>query len=482
MPPIPDVDVRVTDGALGFVPTDAQTTTAKIGVATGGVPNTVYAFTEKETLRATLLGGPVVEAAADTLDDSGGTVLIVPVNPSVPGSAGPVSHKGTGLATMSVTGAPKDATQVIVEILQPGVLSKASFRVSIDAGNNFSPETAMPLSGSYPLLDTGLTLVFSTVPGLFIAGDTYALNCTAPAYTATDAFAAFTALLADARRWKLVHVVGTPGGVDDTAKATASAALAAAIGSKMAEAGTAHRYARALLEAPDVADAALVAAFLMFVDPRIAVAGGFIDHLSALSGRIFKRPAAWAVATRVAKIPISQDAAWVGAPQGPLPASVRKLYRDERKTPALDAARFITLRTIVGRTGFYITNPWTMALATSDYALLQNGLVIDEACSASYDAMVEYLSATLTVDAKTGRIDEIDAVAAESKVFSRVGAAVLQPGHVSLLLVRINRTDNLLSTRKLRWKVRAIPHAYPKSIEVEIGFLNPALTVLPTAA
>src|SRR5260221_10114712 len=134
MPPLPDVDVRVTDGALGLVATDADSTTAKVGVATGGTPNTVYAFNDKETLLATLLGGPVVEAAADTLDDSGGTVLVTTTLASIPGTLGPVTHKGTGVPTVTPSGAPKDAYQIIVQIIQLGPLGTSSFKVSLDGG------------------------------------------------------------------------------------------------------------------------------------------------------------------------------------------------------------------------------------------------------------------------------------------------------------------------------------------------------------
>jgi hypothetical protein len=481
---IPDVDVNVTDGALGLVDSSAQTTTAKVGVASGGELNRVYAFTDKETLAATLVGGPVVEAAADSLNDAGGTVIVVPVAPSVAGSIGPVTRTGSPAGptkpSVAVTGVPKDGFEIVIIIVQGGPRGTASFKVALDGGDTFSPEISTPLAGLYPLDGTGLSLNFGV--GTYVAGDSYTATVTPPGFSATDLFAAFGALLADARRWKLAHIVGAPTSGTDAAKAAASVALAAAVGSQMAAAAKAHRYARALVEAPDVADKALVDAFASVVDPRVAVAAGYIEHLSALSGRIYKRSAAWPVATRAAKVPISQDLAWIGAPEGPLPSSVRALYRDERKTPALDAARFITLRTVIGRRGFFVTNPNSMAGTTSDYSLLQNGFVIDEAAAASYDAMLDYLSAQIPVDAKTGRIDEVFAAAAEAKVTAKVGAAVLQPRHVTALQVQINRTDNLLSTRRLRWKVRCVPYAYPKSVEVEIGFLNPALATLPAAA
>jgi len=480
---IPDVDVRVTDGALGLIDTSAQTTTAKVGVATAGEPNRVYAFNDKETLAATLVGGPLVEAAADSLNEAGGTVLVVPVTPSIGGTVGPVTRTGSpaGPTTpaITVTGVPKDGIEIVIDIVQGGPRGTASFIVAVDGGDTFSPELSTPLAGAFVLEGTGLTVNFGV--GTYVVADRYVCATTPPGFSATDLFTAFGALLADARKWKLAHVVGSPTTGTDAARAAACAALAAAVGSKMAEAARAHRYARALVEAPEVPDKALVDAFATFVDARVAVAAGHIEHLSALSGRVFRRSAAWPISTRAARVPISQDLAWIGAPEGPLPSSVRLLHRDERKTPALDAARFVTLRTVIGRRGFFVTNPNSMASATSDYALLQNGFVIDEACAASYDAMLDYLSAQIPVDAKTGRIDEVFAAAAEAKVTAKVGAAVLQPRHVTALQVQINRTDNLLSTKKLRWKVRAIPFAYPKLVEVEIGFLNPALTTLAAA-
>jgi hypothetical protein len=478
---IPDVDVQVTDGALGITDTSSQTTTAKVGVATAGEPNRVYAFNDKETLQATLVGGPLTEAAADSLNDAGGTVLVVPVLPSIDGTIGPITRTGSAAGpttpAISATGKPKDGFEVVIEIVQGGPRGTASFKLSLDGGDNFGAELSTPLAGTFVIEGTAVTVTFGV--GTYVAKDRYAFNCTAPGFNSLDLFTAFSALLADQRKWKLAHIVGAPSTGTDAAKAAAAVALASAVGSKMAEAARAHRYARAIVEAPDVPDKALVDAFAMFVDTRVVVAAGYVEHLSALTGRQIKRSAAWPVATRAAKIPISQDLAWIGAPEGALPSSVRSLYRDERKTPSLDAARFVTLRTVIGRRGFFITNPNSMASSTSDYALLQNGLVIDEACAASYDAMLDYLSAQIPVDAKTGQIDDVFAKAAETKVTSKVAAAVLQPRHVTELSVQINRKDNLLSTKKLRWKVRAVPYAYPKAIEVEIGFINPALVTLP---
>ena len=42
----------------------------------------------------------------------------------------------------------------------------------------------------------------------------------------------------------------------------------------------------------------------------------------------------------------------------------------------------------------------------------------------------------------------------------------------------LSRTDNLLSTKTLTGQARITPLAYPKQINVDIGFFNPALQVL----
>jgi hypothetical protein len=42
----------------------------------------------------------------------------------------------------------------------------------------------------------------------------------------------------------------------------------------------------------------------------------------------------------------------------------------------------------------------------------------------------------------------------------------------------LSRTDNLLSTRTLNGTARVIPLAYPETIQLQVGFLNPALQVV----
>ena len=82
IPNLPGVNVTIRDGALGSVAGLGSDACAVVGVCTGGTPNTVYQFTDIQTLKDTLAvgptGGPAVEAAALILAVSGKPVVVVP--------------------------------------------------------------------------------------------------------------------------------------------------------------------------------------------------------------------------------------------------------------------------------------------------------------------------------------------------------------------------------------------------------------------
>ncbi|MFN7131601.1 MAG: DUF2586 family protein, partial [Myxococcales bacterium] len=340
---IPNVKIAVQDGALGILPENTDNLHVKLGVSAGGAPNQIYSFNSLKEAKDVLLRGPLLEAVAHALAVAGGPVLAVPVMPSVAGAAGVITKSGAG-PTVTVAGAPVDGFEVIVEILKQGPLATGTFRFSLDGGDTWSPEITLPSGGTYVLPETGLTLTFPA--GAYIAGETYTFSCTAPGYSSTDLTNAMNALLADPRTWAFVHVVGAP------ASGAAAATLAGVLASLMTQAETAHRYAFALLDGPDEADNALVSAFAAFASTRVAIGAGYEELTSAITGRVHKRPSAWVTAARAARVPMHEDLGRVAS--GPVPG-VTKLYRDEQVTPALDAARFCTLRTIVGRQGFYVT-------------------------------------------------------------------------------------------------------------------------------
>lgn len=459
---LPEVTLTVRDPNLGIVPESIDGVTSAIGLCSSGVANTLYSFGDKQVLKDTLGTGPLVEYAAHLLDVAGGPIYCVPATQATAGAAGSVTKSGSG-PDITVAGNALDAYEVVIQIVQGGALGAGSFRYSLDGGDNYSLETAIPSGGSYALAGTGLTLTFAA--GTYVAADTYTFTCTAPMFDATGLASALDALLADPREWRFVAVVGK------AASGTAAATLAATLKTKLDAAATNYRYVRGFMHAEDV-DANLISAFASFESPRVVVCAGQVELSSSLTGRLHKRPALFCVAARAAKAPIHEDLGRVAS--GSLPGAT-KLYRDERVTPGLDSQRFATLRTFVGLPGDYITAGRTMAAKGSDYQLVQNGFVIDAACRTARTALLRYLNDSVRVDA-SGAILERDALAIEQEVAAQLESVLVAPGHASEVAVKVARAENILSTGVLRVTISVIPLGYARAIEAEIGLKNPALT------
>lgn len=477
MASIPDATLSVTDGALGITePTSAVS--AVIGSCSSGTINTVYVFADHKTLVDTLVSGPAVEAAAHELAVGGGVVYVVRVdNTSTAGAAGAVTPVGTGLSVMTVTGAPYDNYRVIVKILVAGTnpaAGTATFKYSLDGGDNYSQEIALPTDGAYLIVGTNLTLHFSAAS--LVVGDTYSFNNAAPGYNSTELTTAFAALCADPRTWKFVHIVGC------ASSAANQATLVAAVAVLLTAQETIFRYTYAIMEMPDLGDgttgdAASIAAFASVSTPRVSVAAGYAEIVSALTGRIEKRPAAWALAARRHKAPISEDSSRVRSDALP---GVVSLYRDEQIHRGLDAARFATLRTHIGKQGFWITNGKTMAAAGSDFQHIQHREIMDVTCVIARAEMLDLLGDSVRVNPLThptspGTILEQEARRIENRIRRKLEIALLDENHISGLLVQVNRTDNIISTQTLRIKVRVLPKGYFRFITGDMGFINPRL-------
>lgn len=475
IPNSPGVSVTVRDGALASTAGLGTDRCAIVGVCTAGTPNTVYEFNDLQTLVSTLgtavSGGPAVEAAALVLAVSGKPVVVVPTTTSTAGTVGTVTVSGTGPSSLvSFTGTPKDAYAIRIKITLAGVRGTARFRIAFDgdnpAGPTYSDEYVTAATVTTWAGSTGLTVAFDNAAA-YTLDDVYSAACVAPAYTNTDLNTALTALMADARTWRFVFVVGEPSTV------STGATMASTLDTALTTAQSNFRYAWGLIQAPSDTDANIQAAYSSFSTRRVAVAAGFETVTSVISGRSFSRGAAWATAARAMSMTISQDLGEVRA--GAL-AAVTALTRDERKTPGLDAAGFLTHRTHVGLNGAYVNNPRIMAPAGSDFQLIQNRQVLDVACAVGRVALLQYLNSELVVN-ESGTIDEAEAQSIDAAVTAALAQTLLQPGYVSAVEAVTDRTNNVLSTQTLKVKLRVRPKGYAKSIEADIGFANPNLVV-----
>lgn len=466
---LPSVDLTIQDGSLGSAAGAAEDAQAIIGVSTAGTPNTVYTLRSLASLALLMAGptgGPGLESAALSLTVSKKPILFVPVNQSVAGTVGTITKNGGAQTDVATTGAPKDAYALAVKITKAGARGVARYRISFDYDADtphWSAEIVTGASVSTGLTGTGLTAITFAVQN-YVLGDVYAAACAAPGYDNDDLAAAFNALKADqSKSWRFLQAVGQGSAASD------SLATAAALDALMASAETSKRYVWALMQAADDTNQNLIDAFVNFTSRRVGVAGGFADITSQLNGRILKRGASWALAAWIHKLSLSKDAGEVA--QGPVDF-VQKLYHDEATaTVPLAPGRFATLRTFLGRQGFFATTGRMMAPTGSDFELSQFRQVMDLGCTVAKSTLETFVNRSFLVNAD-GTIDEGDAVTVEDTVRADLAAALLTPGHATAVSVVVDRTINLRTTKRLKVTVRIRPLGYGKTVDADMGFEN----------
>lgn len=477
-----------TSTAVPSLAIGGQAMAVAVRVTTAGanlaaLPEYVYSLDGGLTWSApaVAVAGPVpLGNSGLTLAWANGTFV---ANNTWAGQATPSGQQGT--AALVVSGTPTDAFDVALEVLRgaPNLAANlATFRLSLDGGANWGPETAMPVSGVVQPAGTGLTLTFSNGGGTaFERGDRFAFRTLAPGFTLSDLNNAWGALLASPLDVEGVHVVGA---TDDT--------IAAAVDVNTVAAIAARKPRWALLEARAATSGETEAQWMTtiandyadFVSSlgRVFVAAGTCDVVSVLSGRARRTSIGILAAIRAAQVPISEDLAWVG--RGALPG-VLAIQHDEDARPGLNFARFITARTHQGFAGYYLTNPVSMAVPGSDFELLQHRRVWDRAYRALRGQLTRLLSQDLLVNPADvdpplvpGAVDEVEAAAIEAAGRNALNDALVRtrPRHATAADVTVDRTQNLISTEEIAVDFAITPKGYVKAIRGSLGFTNPART------
>lgn len=382
------------------------------------------------------------------------------------GTDGAVTLAGSGPAASNVThtSSPLDAYAVLVTIATSGALGAGVFTYSLDGGNTPSGQILIPSGAKYVIPNAGVVLTFSST---FVATDTYSFTTTTAGFSNSDVTAAVTLALASPVQWDHVHLVGT------AANAAGAAATAAVLDTLMTTAFTQYRFTYAVSECPQTeSDATIAAAFTSFVSLRVSVCVTDAALVSPLNGLIRRRNLAWAYTARLCSIIPGKAPSHVGL--GALP-NVRSIYRDEAKTPLLDAARFTTARTYFGTPGYFITQGNMMAPPGSDFNRVQRRRAMDLACQIVRQAELPYLNGSLRVDLTDGTIDEREASIFEGKVNDALTTGVVNTGNASGASVVVDRSANVLSTNTMPVSVSIVPLFTAERITTSIGFSNPAL-------
>lgn len=398
--------------------------------------------------------------------DAGDTFTIATDGTITQTASGAGGHTGV---IASQASSPVDAYSVLVTIgAIGGTAGTFTFSYSLDGGTTTSVVLASSGGGKYVIPGTGVVLTWG---GTMTAADTYAFTTTTAGYTTTEVQAGFTALSADSRTWGFAHVVGAPS------SSASAASVFSTVDSNMTTFEGLYRFCFALTECPTTeSDATVIAAFASLESRRVMVGAGDCALVGTYDGQIRRRNAAWVIAARMASTAEAIDPAWVAL--GSLP-SVTALYRDERVTPALDAAGFATLRTFLGVAGFYVTNG-RMHITHGDFQLVQFRRVMDTACIITRAGELPYLSQGVRLKTDgSGTINDADANSFEEDVEDQLAVGLTNRGQCTAATVSMDRTVDLAAEgpdASEPVEISVVPLGYLKHITTRIGFGRTATT------
>jgi len=143
---------------------------------------------------------------------------------------------------------------------------------------------------------------------------------------------------------------------------------------------------------------------------------------------------------------------------------------------ALDTKGWIVMTTYPQRKGVYWGVDNTCASADDDYSTIVNRRVIDKAMLIAYDTYITEIMDEVQIDPDKGTLDPGVVKYFEGKITNAVNSLMTSGGEISGMSAYIDPKQNILSTGKLVVKLSIVPVGYTKTIEVNLGFSNPALS------
>ena len=211
-----DVKTIISDGLLGFTAATGDGVSVKIGASpvVSDAPITITGDMDAAKIRGRLGLSPLADTTMDAVQGGAARIFCLPVSATTAGTLTSVVKKGDGGGSLTVDGSPTNAFQVVIQITAQGGLNTAAFKASINGGHSFTDEITVPVTGSYALEGTGLTVQFAEAadadqkPSSFLVGDTFSFSSTAPAMTNSDVLAALDKLKTFTQEFEFIHIVG----------------------------------------------------------------------------------------------------------------------------------------------------------------------------------------------------------------------------------------------------------------------------------
>ena len=118
---------------------------------------------------------------------------------------GPITHKGTG-PTVTVSGEPKAAASVVLQIVKDGGVNEGQYRLSLDGGESWTINKTLPIEGSIEVDSIGVNIVLPLDESM-VSGNEFHFEVYAPVPSITAIMDALETPL-DLFNPETVHVVG----------------------------------------------------------------------------------------------------------------------------------------------------------------------------------------------------------------------------------------------------------------------------------
>jgi hypothetical protein len=465
---LPDVTNTILDGAMGVQGASATGIFAAVGVAaipSGGIK----IFSDKDQVEAAIGDGPLRDLIVSALSIAKTTVYAVALEGTSPGTKSEVTpgSGNTGAGTVTVSGDPRNEYDITVEILSTGVLNEATFRVVIDGLPG--KQITMPAgNGQYEIPNTGITLAFAPGEGQFKEGDTFGFSTTAPTATNGEVLEAIGKILDAKLAIEWIAVAGI-----------SASPLWAALATQAEGAAEKFQYLFFIAQARYLNGNETLDGWVTAMSgtergtvgsTRLQVCAGWIEEADS-NGQVDVRGLIGAYCGKLAQRNVQQgpDAVRFGGI-----SSATALKPDginDGHIETLKNAGYVTARTFSGKNGIYITSGQMMSEAGSDYNLVERRRVMDKACRLIREAQLNYVNDDVAVGAD-GSPEGIEMLIAQSKNPLDI---MKSDKEISDGYIVVPEGQNILSTNRLKMKVRIVPRGKLAYIENEIAYSNPAL-------
>jgi hypothetical protein len=458
---LPDVKNKILDGAMGVAGAQAIGIFAAVGVS--AIPSKgVLTFVDAGDVDGKIGDGPLRDLIVSALSIAKTTVYAIALEGSVAGSLSAVTPApaNTGGGTLAVSGSPRNEYDVSVEIVSPGGLNEAAFRVTIDGAAG--KVITVPDNGQYVIPNTGITLAFSAEGAAFAAGDIFTFSSAAPQAANGEALAAIDQILDAKLPIEWIAVAGI-----------SSAPLWAVLATKAEGAEAVYQYlffvAQARYLSPGETLDQWVAALAgtergATVSTRLRICAGWIEEADA-------RGIIGVYCGKLASLDVHEGPDAVKHGSISAATAIMPEGMNDGHIETLKNKGYVTVRKIIGLNGIYITSGQMASESGSDYDLVERRRVMDKACREIRAAQLPHLNDNVGVGAD-GSPEGLEMFIAhgEAPLKTMITNKQISDGYIT-----IPEGQNILSTKTPRTKIRVVPLGKMSYIENEIAYSNPAL-------